>query len=67
MDRVDELNVMVCQACESIYRSAYDHKLNDEEYDYYISSILQFITSGVLKAADSKLREKLNSVENSTV
>lgn len=59
MDRIDELNVMVCQVCESIYRKAYDNKLNDEECDYYISSVLQFITSGVLKAADSKLRDKL--------
>jgi len=59
MDRINELNVMVCQACESIYRKSYDNKLNAEEYDYYINSILQFITSGMLKAADSKLREKL--------
>ncbi len=59
MDRIDELNVMVCQACESIYRQSYDNKLNAEEYDYYINSILQFITSGMLKAANNKLREKL--------
>ena len=67
VDRINELNVMVSQACESIYRKSYDNKLTDEEYEYYISSILEFITSGMLKTAGSKLREKLNSVENSTV
>ena len=59
LDRIRELDVMVSQACESIYRQSYDNKLNAEEYDYYINSILQFITSGMLKAANNKLREKL--------
>lgn len=59
MDRIDELNMMVCQACESIYRKAYDNKLNDEEYDYYIHSILNFIAGGMIKKAESKLRDKL--------
>lgn len=50
---------MVCQACESIYRKSYDNKLNDEEYEYYIHSILNFITSGMIEDAGRNLRDKL--------
>lgn len=59
LDRISELDIMVCQACESIYRKSYDNKLNDEEYEYYIHSILNFITSGMIEDAGRNLRDKL--------
>lgn len=59
LDRISELDIMVCEACESIYRKSYDNKLNDEEYEYYIHSILNFITAGMIKNAGRNLRNKL--------
>lgn len=59
LDRISELDILVAQACESIYRKSYDNKLTDEEYEYYIHSILNFITGRMLKHADSNLRDKL--------
>lgn len=59
MDRMSELDTLVAQACESIYRKSYDNKLTDEEYEYYIHSILHFITGSMIKKADSNLRDKL--------
>lgn len=59
LDRIRELDVMVSQACESIYRQSYDNKLDYEEYEYYIHSILNFITTGMIKDAGKNLRDKL--------
>lgn len=59
LDRISELDIMVCEACESIYRKSYDNKLNDEEYEYYIHSILNFITTGMIKDASRNLQDKL--------
>lgn len=59
LDRISELDILVAQACESIYRKSYDNKLTDEEYKYYIHSILNFITTGMVKNASRNLRDKL--------
>lgn len=56
VDRFQELEILVCQTCESIYRKSYDNKLSEDEYKYYISSIAYKIISGIYADSEKKLR-----------
>lgn len=58
MSRIQELNILVCQACESIYKKAYDCNLEGKEYNYYINSILSNISIGLQKSASEELKSK---------
>lgn len=56
IDRFQELEILVCQACESIYRKSYDNKLSEDEYAYFISSIAHELILGIYKNNEKKLR-----------
>lgn len=56
IDRFQELEILVCQACESIYRKSYDNKLSEDEYRYFISSIAHNLITGICKDSEKKLR-----------
>lgn len=56
VDRFQELEILVCQTCESIYRKSYDNKLSEDEYKYFISSIAHELISGIYKDNEKKLR-----------
>lgn len=56
IDRFQELEILVCQACESIYRKSYDNKLSEDEYRYFISSIALNLITGIYKNNEKKLR-----------
>ena len=55
-DRFRELEILVCQTCESIYRKSYDNKLSADEYAYFISSVAHELISGIYRANEKKLR-----------
>ena len=56
VDRLQELEILVCQACESVYRKSYDNKLSDDEYRYFISSVALNLMTGIYKDNEKKLR-----------
>ena len=56
IDRFRELEILVCQTCESIYRKSYDNKLSADEYAYFISSVAHELISGIYRANEKKLR-----------
>ena len=58
VDRLRELKILVCQACESIYRKSYDNKLSEDEYAFFISSIAYELISGIYNDNEKKLRGK---------
>ena len=55
-DRLDELTILVCQTCESIYRKSIDNKLSKDEYAYFISSVAHNLISTIYQANEKKLR-----------
>jgi hypothetical protein len=55
-DRLRELEILVCQTCESIYRKSYDNKLSEDEYAYFISNVAYKLISGIYQANEKKLR-----------
>ena len=54
--RFQELKILVCQTCESIYRKSYDNKLSEDEYAYFISSVARELISDIYKNSEEKLR-----------
>ena len=56
MDRLQELDIMIAQTCESIYRKCYEGKMSDAESEYFISSIVSNLTTGIAKDTRKKLR-----------
>lgn len=56
VDRLRELEILVYQTCESIYRKSYDNKLTEDEYAYFISSIAYKLISGIYADSEKKLR-----------
>lgn len=56
MDRFLELEMLVCQTCENIYRASYDNKLSEDEYAYFISSVTLSLITGIYKDNEKKLR-----------
>ena len=56
VDRFRELQILVCQTCESIYQKSYDNKLSDDEYAYFVSSVAHALISGIYKDNEKKLR-----------
>lgn len=56
MDRLQELDIMIAQTCESIYRKCYEGKMSDAESDYFISSVVSNLTMGIAKDTRNKLR-----------
>lgn len=56
VDRLRELEILVCQTCESIYRKSYDNKLSKDEYTYFISSVAYKLISGIYADSEKKLR-----------
>lgn len=57
IDRLKELDIMIAQTCESIYKKCYDGGLSDAESDYFISSVVYNLTIGIAKDTRNKLRE----------
>lgn len=62
IDRFQELEILVCQACESIYRKSYDNKLSEDEYAYFISHVALSLITGICKDNEKKLRGEENEV-----
>lgn len=57
IDRIKELDIMIAQTCESIYRKCYEGKMSDAESDYFISSVVFNLTMGIAEDTRKKLRE----------
>lgn len=56
VDRFRELQILVYQTCESIYRKSYDNKLSEDESAYFISSVARELMSGICQNNEKKLR-----------
>lgn len=56
VDRLRELQILVHQTCEDIYRKSYDNKLSENEYAYFISSVAHELISGIYQDNEKKLR-----------
>ena len=56
MDRLQELDILIAQTCESIYRKCYDSKMLDAESDYFISSVVSNLAMGIASDTRKKIR-----------
>ena len=54
-----ELEILISQTLEEMYRKAYDNNLSDEEYNYFIHSILYSISIGLTKSAYKTMKNKI--------
>ena len=59
MDRLTEIDILVCQICADIYRKSFENKLTDDEGKYYISSIARNLCGGLEHDLHRELRKKL--------
>ena len=58
-----ELEVLIAQTMQAIYRASYDNKLTDAEYDYFIHSILCNIAIGLSNSAHKTMKKNYLAVE----
>ncbi len=56
MDRLQELDIMIAQTCESLYSKCYEGKMSDAESEYFISSVVSNLITGIAKDTRKKLR-----------
>lgn len=56
MDKLQELDILITQTCESVYRKCYDGKMSDAESDYFISNVIYNLTMGIVKDARNRLK-----------
>ena len=54
---IQELELLISMTSKKIYSIAKDNNLTDEEYDYYIHSLLYYISIGLCKDAYKTLEE----------
>ena len=54
-----ELEILISQTLEEMYRKAYDNNFTDEEYNYFIHSILYSISIGLTKSAYKTMKNKI--------
>lgn len=52
-----ELEILISQTLEEMYRKAYDNNLTDGEYNYFIHSIIQDISLGLTKSAYKAMKK----------
>lgn len=60
---MQELEILIAQTMEKIYRTSIDNNLTDAEYDYFIHSILYSISIGLSKSSYKKLKKEMNIPE----
>ena len=60
---MQDLEVLIAQTTEKIYRAAMDNNLTDAEYNYFIHSVLDDIAIGLSKSAYKKLKKEMNIPE----
>jgi len=60
---MQELEILIAQTREKIYRTAMDNNLTDAEYDYFIYSVLYDISIGLSESAYKKLKKEMNIPE----
>ena len=61
MDRLQEIEIIVCQACEAIYRYALGAQLDDTEHTYYVSEIINNLSMGLTKSYYKQMRDNNKS------
>lgn len=60
---MQELEILIAQTREKIYRTAMDNNLTDAEYNYFIHSVLYDISIGLSKSAYKALKKEMNISE----
>lgn len=60
---MQELEILIAQTREKIYRTAMDNNLTDAEYNYFIHSVLYDISIGLSKSAYKALKKEMNIPE----
>ena len=55
-----ELNILIAQTTEKIYRTSLDNNLTDAESDYFIHSILYNIAIGLNNSAYKKMKKEID-------
>lgn len=60
---MQELEILIAQTREKIYRTAMDNNLTDAEYNYFIHSVLYDISIGLSKSAYKTLKKEMNIPE----
>lgn len=53
-----ELEILIAQTTETIYRTSLDNNLTDAEYNYFIHSILDNIATGLSKSAYKTMKNE---------
>lgn len=54
-----ELEILIAQTTEAIYRVSLDNHLTNAEYDYFIHSILESIALGLTKSAYKTMKNEI--------
>ena len=60
---MQDLEILIAQTTEKIYRAAMDNNLTDAEYNYFIHSVLDGIAIGLSKSAYKALKKEMNIPE----
>ena len=60
---MQELEILIAQTREKIYRTTMDNNLTDAEYNYFIHSVLYDISIGLSKSAYKALKKEMNIPE----
>ena len=56
-----ELDILIAQTMESIYRTSLDNNLTSAEYNYFIHSILYDIAINLNNSAYKKMKDKMEA------
>ena len=57
-DRIKDIRVLGCQVCEDIYRKAMAAELSEDESNYFVHLIMEFLIMGETKDIYTKLIEE---------
>lgn len=60
---MQELEILIAQTMEKIYRTSIDNNLTDAEYNYFIHSILYEVSIDLSKSAYKTLKKEMNIPE----
>lgn len=58
-----ELEILIAQTTETIYRTSLNNNLTDAEYNYFIHSILYNIAIGLNKSAYKTMKNEIDDYE----
>ena len=58
-----ELEILIAQTTETIYRTSLNNNLTDAEYNYFIHSILYNIAIGLNNSAYKTMKNKIDDYE----